>query len=76
MTTETKIRLHTFHDSVAISTESTKQLYLTPEDALALATELRRYAKGIQNKVWYSTRNIENGIARNESDNQKKPKII
>ena len=76
MIPEKSIRLHTFHDQVAISTPNTKQLYLTPEDALVLATELRRFAKGCLEDKWYCTRIIENGKAKNESDKKRKPIIL
>lgn len=76
MTTEKRIRLHTFHQDVAISTDKTEQLYLTPEDALALASELRRFAKGCKAGQTYATRIVTNGKAFNESDGKKKPIFI
>lgn len=74
--TEQKIRLHTFHENIGISTPKTKQLYLTPEDAMALATELRRFAKGCKAGQTYATRIVASGKAFNESDGDKKPKLI
>ena len=74
--TEQSIRLHTFNETVAISTPNTDQLYLTPADALALATELRRFAKGCKKNLWYSTRTVENGKTTNDFDGSTKPKLI
>ena len=76
MISEQSIRLHTFDKQIGISTPNTKQLYLNPKDALALATELRRFAKGCQNGTWFATRVIRYGKARNESDGKASPIIL
>ena len=76
MITEKRIRLHTFNGIVAVSSDNTEQLYLDPENAIALAKELIRYANGCKEGVTYATRNVENGKATNESDGKKRAKVI
>ena len=76
MTGENKIRLHTFHNIIGFSTENTKQLYLTVEQAETLAKELKRFVSGIKKGLWYTTRVISDGIAFNESDNKKRPSVL
>jgi len=75
-TTETHSRVHTFGSRVAISFSSSDTMYLTPEDALALSTELRRFAKGCKEGIWYSTRVIKDGKATNEKGGKRKPETI
>jgi hypothetical protein len=79
MKSEKNVRIHTFHSRVAISSPSIAEtLYIEPQDALALATELRRFAKGCMNEptTWYAARTIADGKARNDSDGKRKPITI
>ena len=79
MKTVQRIQLHRFHDKVAFSTfgedDSTPTRYLNPDDALAMATELRRFAKNVQDSNdWVSGRIIKGGVAKTESTGQRKVK--
>ena len=76
MKAEKRIRLHALGDFVGMSTDNTEQLYLDPADALALATELRRFVRGRQDGHYYATRIIEEGQARNEVDGKTHPRTI
>ena len=62
-----KIRIHSFHEHVAISTPETPQLYISPKNARALAGELLAFAQDCENdEQQLSTRIVENGSATNE----------
>ena len=76
MKTENKIRLHSFHDLIAISTDKTEQLYLTADQAETLARELKRYAQASKAGKWLTTRLIINGKAFNESNNKSRPEYL
>jgi hypothetical protein len=79
MKSEENFKIQTFHSRVGISSPSIPEtLYLEPQDALALATELKRFAKGCMDKpaIWYAARTIANGTARNDSDEKRKPIIV
>lgn len=68
MITQSHARIHRFHDKVAISFPDTETLYLTPEDAEALAHELAAFAANIQceGERWFATRIIRDGLAYTE----------
>lgn len=81
MKTVQRIRLHRFHDNVAFSTfgedDSTPTQYLNPDDALAMATELRRFAKNVQDSNdWVAGRIIKGGAAKTESTGKRKVKFV
>ena len=68
-----KIRIHDFCGLIGLATDKRTQQYLTPEDALAVARELTRFAKNIQSKEnSIATRNVENGKATTESTGKRK----
>lgn len=60
---------------VVLVTPGTTQ-YMSPEHALALATELRITARIVSRGLHVATRRIENGKAFNESNREKKRIII
>jgi len=90
MGTIERIRIHRFHDQVALGFTGnradygeqaiTPTLYLGPGDALALARELRAFAseclKCNRDSKWYGTRIIEKGKAVNESDGTCRRRVI
>jgi hypothetical protein len=70
MTTQSRARIHRFYDKVAISFPDTETLYLTAEDAEAIAHELAAFAVNIQceGERWFSTRIIQDGLAYTEGE--------
>ncbi len=68
MMTEQTIRIHSFHNLIAISFTHSDQLYLTKEDADSFRRELSRFVLALNDGRYTSTRIIEEGKARNESD--------
>ena len=70
------IRLHRFHGKIGLditglesseSSESSEQLYLTPENALAVARELTAFSNNIKKDdkyKWLTTRIVRDGKAR------------
>lgn len=76
--TQSFARIHRFHDKVAISFSDTDTLYLTSEDAEAIAHELATFAANVQCKgeQWFATRVIRDGIAFNESDEKPKRALV
>lgn len=62
-------RIHTFRRQVALSVDG----YLSPDDALALARELRRFARGCREGIWYGTRVLVDGKFVNECNGKPKP---
>lgn len=77
MKTQEQIRIHRFHNQVAVSTPDTEQLYFDADDALALARELTRFAKNAKTESrWITTRIVKNGKARNEFNGKAKVEYI
>jgi hypothetical protein len=82
MKTQKTARLHRFHDLVALSFPDTEQLYLTAETALRLSTELRRFAKSVDQSQWPATRVVREetddspAVAVTESTESKKVQYI
>ena len=73
MVAEEQIRLHRFNNHVAVSSNGTKQIYYTPNDARALARELKRYADNCdKSDKWPCVRTITNGVATTESTGKRK----
>lgn len=77
MKTQTKARIHSFNNKVALSFPDTEQLYLTAEMANQLANELKRYAKNANTNQVILTRSInENGKAVTESTQKSKVEYL
>ena len=76
MKAEDEIKVYRFHEAIALNLEHHKTIYIKPEDALALAEELKRFANGIENNIWYGTRKVKDGVAFNQANRKIKPIII
>jgi hypothetical protein len=79
MEKEKQIRIHRFHDQIAVSTPNTPQLYFSVEDAKELRKELGRFIRNIENDgntQWLTTRVIKDGKTVTESTGQKQIQFI
>lgn len=80
MKTQERIRIYRFHDLVALSFDDTETLYIEPDNAKALARELKRFAdecnKCNRDTKWFSARIIQKGKATNELDGKSRPIIL
>lgn len=76
--TQDKVRLHRFHDLVAIGfTDCPDTLYMTPEMADSLSRELRQFVKHSKGKDWIATRTIDiRGKAITEHNGKVKREFV
>ena len=69
-----KVQIRTFRKGVCLSVDDNHSL--TPEEAVALAQELERFAGGCRDGLWYGARVLVDGKFVNECDGKTKPIVV
>jgi hypothetical protein len=71
-TTNDTARLHTHFGRIAITLGENPCVYVTPQQARAIARNMRMMARLIESGFHPATRVVIDGVGRNESDGSRK----
>jgi hypothetical protein len=71
-TTNDKARLHTHFGRIAITLGDNPCVYVSPQQARALARDMRMMARLIESGQHPATRVVIDGVGRNEADGARK----